>query len=115
MHMNLKKKNDLAQVVQQQTNNVPRAKKLRMSWTPLVHEKFVESVQELGDIESINLFPNLNCINSLFSHSSHLSFHAKHFVHALRLMVQVGQKLYISLLTLLSEKYSTILYGTLIL
>ena len=83
MHMNLKRKNDLAQVVQQQTNNVPRAKKLRMSWTPLVHEKFVESVQELGGIESMNLFPNLSCIN-LFSHYGHLSFHAKHFVSFLQ-------------------------------
>ncbi|KAL0010063.1 hypothetical protein SO802_005171 [Lithocarpus litseifolius] len=52
MHINLKRKNDLVQVVQQQTNNVSRAKKPRMSWTPLVHEKFVESVQELGGIEN---------------------------------------------------------------
>ncbi|KAK4591111.1 hypothetical protein RGQ29_021343 [Quercus rubra] len=61
-------------------NNVSRVNNQRMSWTPDSHEKFVESVRKLGGADSMSLFPNLICINLLFSHSSHLSAHV-HFVH----------------------------------
>ena len=74
----LKKDNKWAQV-QQLTNNVSRVRNQRMSWRSDTHEKFVESVQKLGGIDSMSLFPNLICINLLFSHSSHLSAHV-HFV-----------------------------------
>ena len=60
-------------------NHVSGAKNQWMSWTPDSHEKFVESVQELGGGANMSLFPNLICINLLFSHSSHLSAHV-HFV-----------------------------------
>ena len=76
--MFFKKDNKWAQV-QQPTNNVSRVRNQRMSWTSDSHEKFVESVQKLGGIDSMSLFPNLICINLLFSHSSHLSAHV-HFV-----------------------------------
>ena len=61
-------------------NNVSRVNNQRMSWTPDSHQKFVESVRKLGGADSMSLFPNLICINLLFSHSSHLSAHV-HFVH----------------------------------
>ena len=77
--MFFKKDNKWAQV-QQPTNNVSTLRNQRMSWTPDSHEKFVESVQELGGGANMSLFPNLICINLLFSHSSHLSAHV-HFVH----------------------------------
>lgn len=58
-----KKNNRLAQV-QRLTNDVSGVRKRRMSWTLAIHEKFVESVQELG-IHSMNLFPNLSFMNLL--------------------------------------------------
>ena len=77
--MFFKKDNKWAQV-QQPTNNVSRVRNQRMSWTPDSCEKFEESVQKLGGADSMSLFPNLICINLLFSDSSHLSAHV-HFVH----------------------------------
>ena len=64
IHVYSKRKNKLAQV-QQLTNEVYGAKKPRMSWTSVIQEKFVESVQELGGIDSMNLFHNLCCSDTL--------------------------------------------------